>query len=272
MGVTVGATLRASGARVVWAAEGRSDATRRRASEAGLVDVGNLEALVAAVDVVVSVCPPDAAERVLDDVLALGFRGSYLDANAIAPERARGLAARAERAGVRFVDGGIVGPPATAPGTTWLSLSGPEAGRLAPAFNAGPLHVDVLGERVGDASALKMCYAAFTKGSTALLAAQLATARALGVQAALEAQWERDEPGSAGAAGARLRRVTAKAWRFEGEMHEIAATLTAAGLPAGFHQAAAEVYARLAHFKDVADRPPLEQVLEALATGDPTSD
>lgn len=271
MGVTVGATLRAGGADVRWASEGRSDATRTRAEGAGLVDAGSVAALVASVDVVVSVCPPDAAERVLDEVLALGFGGTFLDANAIAPERSRGMAARAERAGVRFVDGGIVGPPAREPGTTWLSLSGPEAASLAPAFAAGPLHVDVLGARVGDASALKMCYAAFTKGSTALLAAQLAAARALGVQAALETQWERDETGSAGRAAARLRRVTAKAWRFEGEMREIAATFASAGLPAGFHEAAAEVYARLARFEDGAEPPVLERVLAALAEGEPPS-
>ncbi|TVR87808.1 MAG: DUF1932 domain-containing protein [Trueperaceae bacterium] len=265
MGVTVGATLVAGGADVTWASAGRSAATRRRAEAAGLRDVGSLDALVGGADTIVSVCPPDAASLVLEAVLALGFRGSYLDANAIAPERACSMAERAEAAGARFVDGGIVGPPATTHGTTWLHLSGPEARTLLGHFGAGPLAANVVSDRVGDASALKMCYASFTKGSTALLAAQLATARVFGVQAALEAQWERDEPGSAERARERVRRVTAKAWRFEGEMHEIAATFAAAGLPEGFHQAAAGVYARLARFKDDTERPALEAVLDALA-------
>ena len=265
MGVTVGATLVAGGADVLWASAGRSDATRRRADAAGLRDVGSLDTLVGAAEAIVSVCPPDAASLVLEAVLACGFRGTYLDANAITPERAWSMAERAEAAGVRFVDGGIVGPPATAPGTTWLHLSGPAAGTLVDAFDAGPLAVSVVSDRVGDASALKMCYAAFTKGSTALLAAQLATARALGVQEALEVQWERDEPGSAERARERVQRVTAKAWRFEGEMHEIAATFATAGLPEGFHAAAADVYARLARFKDDPVRPSLETVLDALA-------
>jgi 3-hydroxyisobutyrate dehydrogenase-like beta-hydroxyacid dehydrogenase len=265
MGVTVGTTLVAGGADVTWASEGRSDATRGRAVTAGLRDVGSLDALVGSADTIVAVCPPDAAQVVLEAVLARGFQGTYLDANAIAPERACSMAERAEAAGARFVDGGIIGPPATAPGTTWLHLSGPEAGALQGAFGAGPLAANVVSDRVGDASAVKMCYAAFTKGSTALLAAQLATARALGVQEALEDQWERDEPGAAERARERVRRVTAKAWRFEGEMHEIAATFAAAGLPEGFHQAAADVYARLAGFKDDAGRPALEAVLDALA-------
>ncbi len=266
MGVTVGATLRAGGADVVWVSAGRSAVTRARAEAAGLRDVADLDALVAQSDWIVSVCPPHAAEEVVHDVVLRGFTGTYLDANAIAPARAQVLRERIETGGGRFIDGGIVGPPATRSGTTWLHLSGPGAEPLALACAAGPLAASVVSDRVGDASALKMCYAAFTKGSTALLAAQLATARAFGVQAALEVQWERDDPGSAARAAARLRRVTAKAWRFEGEMHEISATFAAAGLPSGFHEAAAEVYARLAGFRQQADEPSLAVVLEALTT------
>ncbi len=264
MGVTVGATLRAGGADVVWASAGRSDASRARAEEAGLRDVGDLAALVDAADWIVSVCPPDAAERLAAEVARLGFGGTYCDANAVAPARTLAMQALISAAGADYVDGGIVGPPAARPGTTWLHLSGPGADVMVPAFASGPLAAVVVSDRVGDASALKMCYAAFTKGSTALLAAQLACAQALGVRSALEAQWERDEPGSSGAAAARLRRVTAKAWRFEGEMHEIAATFAASDLPVGFHAAAAEIYARLAGFRRQPGAPSLEQVLEAL--------
>ena len=264
MGATVGATLRAGGADVVWASDGRSDASHARARAANLRDVGDLDALVAQSDWIVSVCPPHAAEEVAHGVALRGFEGTYLDANAVAPARAEALRERIEAAGGRFVDGGIVGPPATRSGTTWLHLSGPGAEELASACAAGPLAASVVSDRVGDASALKMCYAAFTKGSTALLAAQLATARVFGVQAALEEQWERDDPGSAASAAARLRRVTAKAWRFEGEMHEISATFAAAGLPAGFHAAAADIFARLADFREQADEPTLAAVLEAL--------
>lgn len=265
MGVTVGATLRAGGASVAWASDGRSAATRRRADDAGLRDASSLARLVRESDVIVSVCPPDSADALANEVIALGFTGIYLDANAIAPERAWSLEGRLSAAGARFVDGGIVGPPAIDPGTTTLHLSGPDAAEVAAAFNAGPLEVAIVSDRVGDASALKMCYAAYTKGVTALRAAQLAAAEALGVRSALVAQWERDEPGAGAAAAARVRRVTAKAWRFEGEMHEIAATFASAGLPDGFHSAAAEVYARLAGFKDATPEPELETVLARLS-------
>jgi 3-hydroxyisobutyrate dehydrogenase-like beta-hydroxyacid dehydrogenase len=264
MGVTVGAALSAGGAEVAWASQGRSEASRRRAEGAGLRDAGELAQLVRQSDVIVSVCPPHAAEALAREVIALGFTGTYLDANAIAPERAWSLAERFAAAGGRFVDGGIVGPPAVDAGTTTLHLSGPDAARLAASFSAGPLGVSVVSERVGDASALKMCYAAYSKGATALRAAQLAAAESLGVRAALLAQWEHDEPGSGAEAEARVRRVTAKAWRFEGEMHEIAATFAAAGLPDGFHVAAAEVYTRLAQYRTAAEAPALEDVLRAL--------
>jgi hypothetical protein len=82
----------------------------------------------------------------------------------------------------------------------------------------------------------------------------------------LEQQWERDWAGFAGQTVSRARRVTAKAWRFAGEMEEISSTFDQAGLPGGFHTAAASVYRRLAHLKDVSATPSLEEVLAALRT------
>jgi hypothetical protein len=109
-----------------------------------------------------------------------------------------------------------------------------------------------------------MCYAAWTKGSTALLCAIIAAADAYGVWPELQAQWERDWPGFPGQTIGRARRVTAKAWRFTGEMDEIASTFREAGLPGEFHAAAAEVYRQMAGFKDAPALPSLEDVLEAL--------
>jgi 3-hydroxyisobutyrate dehydrogenase-like beta-hydroxyacid dehydrogenase len=166
------------------------------------------------------------------------------------------------------VDGGVIGGPAWTPGGTRLYLSGPRAPEVAVRFGAGPLVTEVLGPEVGTASALKMCYAATTKGTTALLAAALASAERLDVRVALEAQWTREDPGSAERVGERVRRSSRKAWRFAGEMDEIAATFAAAGLPPGFHAAAAELYRRLAGYRDAADLPGLEEVLAALPEAD----
>jgi 3-hydroxyisobutyrate dehydrogenase-like beta-hydroxyacid dehydrogenase len=214
--------------------------------------------------ILISVCPPHAAEDVAGQVIAHRFQGFYLDANAISPQKTVRIGKMLSQAGISFVDGGIIGGPAWTPGETWLYLSGKEAGRIADCFSAGPLEVSVIGEEIGRASALKMCYAAYSKGMTALLTAILALAESSGVRTELSAQWERDEPGFSLQAERRAKRVTAKAWRFAGEMEEIASTFESAGLPGGFHAAAGEIYRRLAGFKEAEAQPELGEVLAAL--------
>jgi 3-hydroxyisobutyrate dehydrogenase-like beta-hydroxyacid dehydrogenase len=142
-------------------------ASRRRAQEAGTRDVGDLATLVRTSDAIVSVCPPAAALDLAQAVSEAGFTGTYLDANAVSPMRAQEIAALVEAAGARFVDGGIVGGPPSERGTTWLHLAGPDATRVVDWFSAGPLETNVVGDRIGDASALKACFAAWTKGRTA---------------------------------------------------------------------------------------------------------
>jgi 3-hydroxyisobutyrate dehydrogenase-like beta-hydroxyacid dehydrogenase len=265
MGISVAASAQNSGCEVYWASEGRSAQTHERADKFALHDAGTMANLCQTCSVLVSVCPPHAAEVVAEEVLSHGFAGLYLDANAISPQRAVRIGERMTAAGVGFVDGGIVGEPAWKPNSTWLYLSGRDAGKVGNCFSAGPLETTVLGEAPGKASALKMCYAAWTKGSTALLCAVLATAEALAVWKELEQQWERDWPGFAQQTVSRVQRVTAKAWRFAGEMEEIASTFADAGLPEGFHAAAADLYRRIAHLKDAPSMPPLEEVLAVLA-------
>ena len=264
MGVSVAASAKAGGYDVRWASQGRSEQTRERAEGAGLRDAGTVAGLCGSCSILLSICPPHAAEEVAGQVLDLGYRGLYLDGNAISPERVIRVGRRLEAGGVHFVDGGIVGGPAWEPGKTWLYLSGEEGDRVARIFEAGPLETGVLGTEIGRASALKMCYAAWTKGSTALLSAIVATASELDVWEDLRLQWERDWPGFPEETVGRMRRVTAKAWRFVGEMDEISATFEAAGLPGDFHAGAARVYRRLARFKDAPETPSLEEVLEAL--------
>ncbi|HMP41822.1 MAG TPA: DUF1932 domain-containing protein, partial [Roseiflexaceae bacterium] len=191
------------------------------------------------------------------------FHGLYLDANAIAPQRVVRMAELLASAGIDLVDGGIIGGPAWQPGTA-LYLAGPRVAEVAACFGSGPLAVRVLDATIGKASALKICYAAYSKGTTALLAAILAAAEHYQVAQALREQWDHDDPVLATQAERRARQATAKAWRFAGEMEEIAATFAAAGLPDGFHLAAAELYTRLAHFKDAATIPELADVLAAL--------
>jgi 3-hydroxyisobutyrate dehydrogenase-like beta-hydroxyacid dehydrogenase len=266
MGISIAASAQNSGCHVYWASEGRSVQTHERAAKHNLRDARTLQNLCQTCPILISVCPPHAAEEVADQVIACGFKGLYLDANAISPQRAERIGERMVAAGVAFVDGGIIGGPAWEAGNTWLYLAGEQASAVAECFSAGPLETSVIGEAIGRASALKMCYAAWTKGSTALLSAILAAADALDVWEELRVQWDRDWPEFSDRAVQRARRVTAKAWRFAGEMDEISATFEAAGVPGDFHAGAATLYRRIAHFKDVPEMPSLEEVLHSLTT------
>jgi 3-hydroxyisobutyrate dehydrogenase-like beta-hydroxyacid dehydrogenase len=249
MGAAVGTALVGAGRRVRWDPTGRSPATARRADQAGLVAADDLPGLVAASDIVLSVCPPHAAVEVAEAVAGTGRLDgrSYVDANAVAPATARRIAGLIAGAGGRYVDGGIIGPP-PAPGRPCrLVLSGPHAAGLLRDLAApdGGLQVELL---AGDtaASALKMAYAAWTKGTAALLLAIRATARREGVEDALVAEWARSSPEPLDRSEAAAVAALAKGWRWVAEMEEIARTFADAGLPGGFHEAAAEVYRRSA--------------------------
>ncbi len=264
MGISVAVSARNSGRDVSWVSEGRSQETRKRAQDHSLIDAHSLEELCRTCSMLISVCPPHAAQDVARQVVGHSFKGLYADLNAISPQRAVSIGAEMEECGITFVDGGIIGGPAWKPGTTWLYLAGREAQRVANCFSAGPLQTEIIGTEIGKASALKMCYAAYSKGTTALLCAVLGASEGLGVREDLERQWSRDESGFAEQATQRVRRVTAKAWRFAGEMDEIAETFRETGLPDGFHGAAADIYRRLASFKGFETTPTLSETLTAL--------
>jgi hypothetical protein len=213
------------GLEVLWASEGRSESTRERAQT--FRDVGTVRELAEQAELILSICPPHAA---LDVARAVdGFGGVYVDANAISPMRAQEVAAIHPR----FVDGGIVGGPPDEPGTT-LYLSGAGAASVAVLFVGSNLEPRV----VADASALKMAYAAWSKGSAAMLLAIRDVARHFGV----EDEWRRAAPELAERLPRAERAAAAKGWRWTGEMEEIADTFAAAGQPDGFHRAAARVY------------------------------
>ena len=238
MGAAVGKCLASAGHWVLWAPEGRGAATKDRAEEAGLTGVALAE-IAARSDVIISVCPPHAARDVARQVA--GFRGLYLDANAISPATAGEVAAIVAAGGAGFVDGGIVGPPPVAPGLTRLYLSGPRAAEVQALFGGTDVDARVV-PPPGSASAAKMAYASWTKGSAALLLAARTLARAEGVEPVLLEEWGISQPGLERRSAAAAESATAKGWRWVAEMEEIAATMAAAGLPDGFHQAAAEIY------------------------------
>jgi len=238
MGAALGAALRGRGQTVVWASAGRSDATAGHANAAGLEDVVSTAELARRSEIILSVCPPHAASEVARSVGA--YDGIFVDANAIAPATTRAIGGDL----ARYVDGGIIGPPPRSPGTTRLYLSGPEAATAAALFARTPVDARVLSAEIGDASALKMVYAAWTKGTAALLLAIREVAGANGVEDALLAEWEASLPELPEQSQRAVASAAAKGWRWVAEMEEIAATFALAGQPDGFHRAAAEVFRR----------------------------
>jgi 3-hydroxyisobutyrate dehydrogenase-like beta-hydroxyacid dehydrogenase len=242
MGAAVGRCLTGAGYTVLWASEGRGPQTAARARAAGLADAGTAAEVADRADVIFSICPPHAA---LDVAWAVqGFGGLYVDANAISPATAREVALMVEEGGASYIDGGIIGLPPVAAGTTRLYLSGPRADDARGLFDGTPLDARVILSGTWSASAIKMAYAAWTKGTAALLLAARALARAEGVEDALLAEWALSQPSLADRSQGAARSAATKGWRWVAEMEEIAASMAADGLPDGFHQAAAEIFRR----------------------------
>jgi 3-hydroxyisobutyrate dehydrogenase-like beta-hydroxyacid dehydrogenase len=240
MGAAVGRCLTDRGHTVLWASEGRSAATAARASAAGLKDAGTVAGVARDAEMILSVGPPHAATDMAWAVH--GFRGLYVDANAISPGTAREVAQMITDSGGRYVDGGIIGLPPIAPGCTRLYLSGPDAPTVQAVFAGTDLDARIAGPALTAASAVKMAYGAWTKGTAALILAIREFAREAGVEDTLLAEWALSQPSLEKRSDGSAQAATAKGWRWVAEMEEIAASMAAAGLPDGFHLAAAEIF------------------------------
>ena len=235
MGAAVGGALRDAGHEVFWRPAGRSPATHQRASEFGLLARDS----VTDCDIVISICPPASALAVAASIG--GFRGIYVDANAVSPDTARAVAESVRAAGADYVDGGLIGPPPDR-GTTHFYLSGARAAHVAAVFGATSFDTRVLEQSDFAASSLKMVYATATKISTAIVLAARATAAELGVEDDLAAEWTTSQPDFERRYQGGLLSAAAKGWRWEDEMRQIAQTFAAVGQPDGFGTAAAEVF------------------------------
>lgn len=264
MGSSLGACLRANHHQVDWVSHGRSSATRERAEAEGFTPFTELGLALQNADVVISICPPEFAETTAQSVAELDFQGIYVDANATSPMTAGRIATLI---GENFVDGSVIGPPARRAGATRLYLSGPKAAVVRDLFADSFAAPTDLGAATAAASALKMCYAAYTKGTSALLLNISALAEANAVTDALRAEWSISQPELRARAERTGPSVSRKAWRFAAEMREIASTFGANDLPDGFHQGAADVYKRLADFKDQPPAATSDLVAKLLGRG-----
>jgi 3-hydroxyisobutyrate dehydrogenase-like beta-hydroxyacid dehydrogenase len=246
MGHAVVRALREGGLRVITSLQGRSARTAALSAAAGIVDVGDDTTLVRQADVVLAILVPDQAhamaERIAGAVRATGAELLYADCNAIAPQTTQEIGAVLTAAGARFVDAGIIGgPPVPGKGGPRFYASGPDASLLAQLCAYG-LDVRIVGPDIGQASGLKMCYAAITKGLTALATEALTAGRALGLDEVLRAELQDSQSTLLAVIDRSLPSMPPKARRWVGEMEEIAATFEALSLPGGLHLGAAAMY------------------------------
>jgi 3-hydroxyisobutyrate dehydrogenase-like beta-hydroxyacid dehydrogenase len=262
MGGGVAGALVSSGQTGMWAGEGRSEDTKRRAKEAGLVDVGNLATLIERCEIILSICPPHAALDVAREVS--GFKGVYVDANAISPTHASEVASIVESGGASYVDGGIIGAPPPAD-STWAFFSGTGAADIATLFRDAEIKTSLLEQGPFAASATKMSYAGWNKGTLAMMLAIRAVAKANGVEEALLEVWTATAPDLLKVARRAAFNAEDRGWRWDGEMREIAATFIDVGLPGGFHEAASEIYSRVPRKMDATvDDATVAEVLDLI--------
>jgi 3-hydroxyisobutyrate dehydrogenase-like beta-hydroxyacid dehydrogenase len=244
MGHSIGDVLKANGLEVLTCLAGRSERTRALARDSGFSDCTDLEELVTRVDVVLSVLVPAqatvVARQVADAVGATGADILFADCNAISPKTVRGIGETMVAAGARFADVGIIGPPPRMPGTRFYT-SGPNANDLAELANFG-LDVRVIGHEVGQGSGLKMCYGALTKGLTALGTELLVAAKAMGLEETLRAEQRESIPDVLSWLEKTVPTMPPKAYRWVGEMEEIASTFADLGMTPNILTGAADMY------------------------------
>lgn len=254
---------------VLWASEGRSAQSAARARRAGLRDTGSVAALVRDSDIVISICPPHIAREVAQQVADAGGVELYLEANAVAPSTVEQVVTLLGADHV--VDGAVVGPPPWEGHQAVLHLAGARAGEVEAVFAGSALTPSVVGERLGQASALKACFALQSKALPTLWAVLAAGAEYHGVGEALRAELLRDGIDLDANLQDLSRRATAKAWRWVGEMEQAALTFADAGLPDGFSAAAAQVYTRAAQGLDRAGPASNQDWVRAILSADQRS-
>ena len=246
MGHGVGRALReCNGLRVVTDLSGRSERTQGLAVAAGFEDLGSLDAVVEASDILLSIMPPAAAEGFAAELAGrIGADGPvFADMNAVAPETVRRIAARFPAD--RFVDGGIVGPSPKGPKPTRFYVSGAPAA-VMEVLASDRIAVRPLGPEIGRASAQKMLYSALNKGYWALQAAVLTAAERAGLSEELRAELAFSQPDVLARMEDRIGLLPADAHRFHPEMVEIAAFFESLGMTTGFHRGAEDLFRLLA--------------------------
>ncbi len=225
MGSGVGRLLAAHGADVRTTLRGRSAASIERIGRAGIAVVDDLTAIAGNCTLVLSIVPPDQALSVAEGFAAVAGGPEaplYVDCNAVAPDTVRAIGGVITAAGMRFVDAGIIGgPPRAGYDGPRVYACGADAAEFER-LNAYGLAVRPLDGPIGTASALKMCYGGLTKGITGIGAAMFACAERAGISEALANEFAASAPALDAWLTRQFPTVYPKAYRWVGEMREIA--------------------------------------------------
>ena len=249
MGSGVGGALRRQGHTVVTCLSCRSEETRRRAERQGFRLFDDLDSMLGEAEIVLSILPPEAARASAEHVAAamkpIGKTILFAELNAVAPDTARAIETVFRGTDVQFIDGGIIGlPPGEGRKPTRIYVSG-KAAPAMDAFAGKEITIHQCGADIGRASAVKMCYASISKGTNTLHTAAMMAADVLGVAEMLRAEIRDSVPAVFERMRTNIPRLPADAGRWIYEMEEIAKTYASAGLPPGFHKAAAEIFCLL---------------------------
>ena len=245
MGHAVGRLLRENGLRITTCLAGRSARTRGLSQQAGIIDVPALDELVRQADILLSItvseAVPDLCREVADVLQRTGADLLFAECNAIAPQLSQRMDKLITGAGGRYVDASIIGGPPKDGHCPRFYASGSNAADLQQLAAYG-LDVRILGSEVGQASGIKMCYAALTKGSAALQAQLLMAAEIMGLSEPLQEEFERSEPAAWKRMEGFIPALPARSRRWVSEMQEIEAAFSGLGLTPLLFQGVAEMY------------------------------
>ncbi len=258
MGHAVGRALRENGLDVITCLDGRSERTRGLARDAGFRDVPSYEDMVSEADLLLSILVParatGTAQAVADAVRATGSGLVYADCNAVSPMTTGEVESTVTSAGAAYIDASIIGGPPGRGAAPRFYASGADTAPLEELDGKG-IEVKPMGPEVGRASAIKMCYAGLTKGTSALHVAVLCAAASLGVSKELEEEFEYSQSDALARMRSGVPHLASPAARWIGEMEEIAATYEHAGGTSHFHQGAADIYRLLSKTAFAAENP-----------------
>ena len=248
MGAAVARRLTEHKVVVLTSLAGRSEASVKRASEAGMqaADDRNL----ADADYLLSIVPPgDAlglAKRLAGVLTAANKKPIYVECNAVNPQTVNRIAEVIAATGCAFVGAGIIGPPPKPRSTnTKFYSSGPHAPEFAKLNDYG-LIIRVLTGPLTAASALKMSYAGITKGVTALGATMMLAASRGGAAQALQAELAESQPALLGYLTRQMPSMYPKAYRWVAELDEIAGFVGTGRDEHAMLEAAARFYEHIA--------------------------